>query len=344
MIQEQFFVVEQNRNDTFKLNLKNFVPKKKFDQIKKLLADNLIKYSNGFILNAYPSESIVSEISDLLGEAKAEAKQKRIETEKELKELYTNFLSKKTLKEIIGIFPNFEMVHRYSLTNSIIVCEQAMIRDMKQYVGILNSFENWKKLGYFVLKGEKGLAIRVPAPKKINEKDEDAGEEKESFVMHFKIGTTFDVSQTSAYEEYLEKEKSMKEKFYANYDVDYGKAESYIKERFPEVQITFNPSSDHSYYLLEDRSIILNEQKSRCLFHEIGHHITRKKLTLNIEDHARREILSEIASYLFTKKFDSNLNYNFSYSNYWSNLLPADYPIKDFENDFNALATYIYNL
>ena len=285
----------------------------------------------------------MSSIESLIIENKAEAKQKRIETEKELKELYANFMTKKSLKEIIGIFPNFDMVHRYSLTNCVIAYEQSLVRNMSEYVGILNSFENWKKLGYFVKKGEKGLAIRVPAPKKITETDNESGEKKEKFEMHFKIGTTFDISQTNAFDDYKTRQQAREDKLYKNYDIDFETAQNYIKERFPDVEIKFDSTNKFPYYNFEDYSITLYKKSSSDLFHEIGHHITETILNLKYS-HARNEILSEIKSYLFTKKFDSNLEFNFSYSNCWANNLPEEYPIKEFEKDFQKIADFIFKL
>ncbi len=80
-------------------------------------------------------------------------------------------MESKTLKDIIGVFGNFKTVHSYSLRNLCIAYIQAQDRNIKDYVGILNSFANWKKLGYSVKRGEKGLDILVPTPRKIKEKD-----------------------------------------------------------------------------------------------------------------------------------------------------------------------------
>jgi hypothetical protein len=56
------------------------------------------------------------------------------------------------------------------------------------------------------------------------------------------------------------------------------------------------------------------------------------------------EILSEISSYLFTKKFDSNRYFNFAYSNCWTDKLPEKYSVKEFEKGFQEIVNFIFKL
>lgn len=79
--------------------------------------------------------------------------------------------------------------HKYSINNMIWIWLQ------NQHATQVASFQDWKKKGRYVKKGEKGIKVRIPTPKKIVEKTED-GKEEEYVKMFFKIGYVFDVSQT----------------------------------------------------------------------------------------------------------------------------------------------------
>ena len=53
------------------------------------------------------------------------------------------------------------------------------------------------------------------------------------------------------------------------------------------------------------------------------------------------KILAELTAYLLMKSFDENINYNFAYSNCWSNRITATFELDEFENDFKAITHYL---
>ncbi|MGV9141353.1 MAG: hypothetical protein ACOC1X_00280 [Promethearchaeota archaeon] len=89
--------------------------------------------------------------------------------------------------------------------------------------------------------------------------------------------------------------------------------------------------------------IVLYEKSTSTLFHELGHHITDKILRLNYE-RAKSEILSEINTFIITKKFNPLLKFNYNYSNCWSNLLPKEYTPAEFEKDYNLIEKFVTSL
>jgi N-terminal domain of anti-restriction factor ArdC len=77
--------------------------------------------------------------------------------------------------------------HRYSFSNTLLILVQRP--DATQVAG----FHAWRKLGRFVMKGEKGIRIVVPHVRKVETDDDDAKRR----VTGFGVGTIFDVSQTT---------------------------------------------------------------------------------------------------------------------------------------------------
>lgn len=111
-------------------------------------------------------------------------------------------------REYLQVMSQF---HRYSLRNTILIAMQKP--DATRVAG----FNTWKtKFGRTVKKGEKGIRILAPAPKKIKQEQEKfdpktklpiigedgepVREEKEIVIPRYKIVSVFDVSQTEGKE------------------------------------------------------------------------------------------------------------------------------------------------
>lgn len=79
--------------------------------------------------------------------------------------------------------------HKYSIANAMLICFQKP--DATHVAG----FWTWKKLGRYVKKGEKGIAIMAPiiAKRTIEQYDK---ERKEQILLAFKPAYVFDISQT----------------------------------------------------------------------------------------------------------------------------------------------------
>lgn len=126
------------------------------------------------------------------------------------------FRSSEDMKEYLGFMAKF---YNYSVRNSTLI--------QKQFSGAeaVGSYNFWKKEGFPVQKGEKGISILVPAPfktfdRKVGDKTErvnlknatatekaaiDRGEIKTKEWMAYAKGNVFEVSQTDAKAEDLPK-------------------------------------------------------------------------------------------------------------------------------------------
>ena len=93
---------------------------------------------------------------------KEQYKQKREAEKREIQDLYTKFLDKKTIQDFIGIIANYKQLHNYSIRNILLLLAQSEKREHKEFVGVVNSFTNWKKQNIQILKGSKAYKVRVP--------------------------------------------------------------------------------------------------------------------------------------------------------------------------------------
>jgi antirestriction protein ArdC len=88
------------------------------------------------------------------------------------------------LRQYLAAMANF---HNYSFGNLMLIISQKP--DASQVAG----FNAWKKLGRFVKKGEKGIAIIAPM---IMKRDEGRLEGEKDTIVRFKVAHVFDLSQT----------------------------------------------------------------------------------------------------------------------------------------------------
>ena len=58
------------------------------------------------------------------------------------------------------------------------------------------------------------------------------------YISFFKHGNSFDISQTSEYENYLQEQEKIDEVIMKNAEIDYETALDFVKSNFPEVKIT----------------------------------------------------------------------------------------------------------
>ena len=281
-------------------------------------------------------------------EQKQEYKEKKEVEKLEIQDLYTKFLAKKTFQDFIGIIANYKQLHNYSIRNRILAITQAEQREHKEFVGVLNSFLNWKKQDIQILKGSKSYKVLVPIfTKKDDEKTSTQEEEKqEKTLSYFKLGSVFDISQTTEHQNYLKERAEIDTKIMKNSEIDYEVALEFIKQNFPNVPILedFKHQDMKGSYHPITHQITLYERSSHSLFHEIGHFLTIHVLKIAgdiREDYAKNEILSEVSTYLLMKMFDENIDYNFAYSNCWSYKITDTFELDEFETDFKTITQYL---
>ena len=224
---------------------------------------------------------------------------------------------------------------------------QADDRKDEKFVGIMNSYKNWEKQDIQVLKGSKAFKVRVPIFSKVKKSslmdgDGEVKEEEEKMISFFKHGNTFDMSQTSEYENYLKEQEKIDEVIMKNAEIEYEVAMNFATSNFPEVSITenFRHQEKKGSYLPAFKHITIYERSSHTVFHEIGHHITIEVLKIAKDlkkDYAFNEILAEMTTYFLMKSFDESIEYNFAYSNVWSGRIEENFEV----DEFMTLATKI---
>ena len=95
-----------------------------------------------------------------------------------------------TFKAYLDVQAKF---HRYSWHNTLLILSQ------KPSASRVAGFQTWKKLGRFVRKGERGIAIFAPCPF-TKERETANGETETVSGMFFKVVHVFDVAQTDGEE------------------------------------------------------------------------------------------------------------------------------------------------
>ncbi len=269
------------------------------------------------------------------------------ETEKKhLIDLYHKFVEKHSIQDFIGIVANYKSMHNYSLRNYCLVLAQNEKRQDQNFVGILNSFVNWKKQNIQVLKGSKGYKILVPIFVKNQDNTEQNQDKDKEVLAYFKIGTTFDITQTSEYENYLKEQEQIDKVIMKNAEIDYNTALEFTKNKFPNLKIKeqFNHQETKGIYDPDSKEIILYEKSSHTVLHELSHHLTITVLDLDAKNYAKNEVLAEISAFLLMKQFDENIDYNFKYSNVWSNRITDSFELEEFEQYFKKLTKYLNTL
>lgn len=98
-------------------------------------------------------------------------------------------------KRLLKMFAQF---HNYSLNNCILIISQM------PEASRCASFATWKRLGFVVKKGSKGIKVIVPIPYRYEREKEETDENGETVTvtetaegLGFKVGNVFDVSQVS---------------------------------------------------------------------------------------------------------------------------------------------------
>lgn len=91
--------------------------------------------------------------------------------------------SSRELREYLRALGRF---HSYSLHNCLLIASQFPTATR------VAGFRTWKKLGRWVRKGEKGIAIVVP----VTVRKRDARDDEDETIVRFRTGYVFDVSQT----------------------------------------------------------------------------------------------------------------------------------------------------
>lgn len=144
---------------------------------------------------------------------------------------------------------------------------------------------------------------------------------------------------------YLREQEEIDEKIMKNHEIDYNTALDHAKEKYPNVSLTedFKHQEKKGSYDPLTHQITIYERSSHTIFHELGHHITISLLKIAGDirkDYAKNEVLAELTAYLLMKSFDEKVQYNFAYSNCWSNRITDAFKLEEFERAFKSITHY----
>ena len=203
--------------------------------------------------------------------------------------------------------------HQYSLTNMLLIMIQF------PEASCCASYADWKKKGRHVKKGEKGLMIRVPTPKKFIVEDED-GNEEERFKLFFKVGSVFDISQTDGepLPEICNKLTGIVENYSEIYDSICAAA------GIPVTLEDFEGSANGFYSPTESKIVIRSgmseAQTIKTLVHETAHSLLHKKGGEQEKvDRETAELQAESVAYIVCNYLGIDTSdYSFGYVAGWS--------------------------
>ena len=315
------------------------------------------------------SSRVKKGFKEFTDEEKKEYREQKEQEKKETEENFQNFLEEQTIKDIVEIIEkaketpayqppenteeteipeemdNLRQIHGYSIRNYLLVLSQARKRQDNKFVGIINSFWNWKKQKANVVKNPDksqpySYKILVPV-------------EKDGVLKGFKLGSVFDISQTDKYEEYLDKSDELKKEIEWQDEIEYHRAVEFVNTNFSDISIVedINKGDARGSYEAESKILNIHDDTSHTLFHELGKHIAFSELKLgdNVEEGSlKEEILAEITCYLLMKRFEIvdeyKINYNFGYSNYWALDILKEFKFREFEKIYLTISDYVKNL
>lgn len=271
----------------------------------------------------------------------------RLEKEKvEVYEDYEKFVEEKTLQDVVKDLEFYEpgpvseetetevkkfyKTGSYSIRNYLMVLSQAKKRKDEKFVGIVNSFSNWMRLGVRVNKRpdpEKPYGFRILMPK--FKKGKASLEGGRAGLTGFKLGTVFDISQTNKYEQYMVDHAETEGKVMEKVELEYNDAAKFVNDEYPD----FYNDADTAYELIHG------------LAEEINSNILNLTNELE-EDSTKKAILDELCCYLVMKKIgiinQYNIRYDYGYSNYWGYHVLDDFSWSEFGKSYETMITYLH--
>lgn len=201
--------------------------------------------------------------------------------------------------------------HNYSFGNTMLIFLQ------NPQATMVKGFQEWKRDGRYVKKGEKAIKILAP----IIKNNEDKSEEKEKEIVGFRYVNVFDVSQTTGKELPLLKPKLLE----GGEDEHKALLNKWID--LLDIPVVFKEINQaNGYYHLEELYIAINKNRSviqqlKTLIHEYAHHILHSKNNGEFKDVTNniRESQAESVAYIVMNYFDFDTSdYSFRYIAGWS--------------------------
>jgi len=233
--------------------------------------------------------------------------------------------------------------HSYSANNVILIYSQM------PHATRVAGFGTWLKLGRFVRKGEKGIAIF--APRRYAIKDEVTGEVAGMSIRGFQIEHVFDISQTEG-EELPDLDVPR-----FDGDDDFGLRDALLE--FADTIVSavtvsnYDPHTDGDdtrssyggYWSRAKRFIFVKRSspagEARVLIHELGHALDPE---LEQSDAAERETVAEATAFLVAAHFDMDTGErSFPYIATWASHTDGQAIIKRTMQRTQAIAKQLIN-
>lgn len=241
-------------------------------------------------------------------------------------------------QEVLDTMSKF---HSYSMNNII------LIESQRPTATNVAGFSTWKKLGRNVIKGESGIQILAPVPRKydveVEKTDKDGNVTKEieqKEYMSFRVAYVFDIEQTEGKELTLDITKTL-DRENPNYEMLYDT----LKQITDCKVIEEDTGKANGYFNKVDNVIAVKkdnplEQKIKTIIHEIAHSKLHNTPEASFMDSKHKEIEAEATAYVVCNYLgiDSS-DYSFGYVAGWSRDKESDYlksvldKIKDVSNE-----------
>lgn len=238
-----------------------------------------------------------------------------------------------TSENYINYLKTFSKFHSYSFSNIILIMQQC------PNASHVASFKDWnEKFNRVVKKGEKGITILVPTPKKVVTKEQinnpdgtTTVKEVERKYLCFKKGHVFDVSQTMGDE---------LPSLVKNLDFETPELNKLINMLFSSSEIpikydyNLEENSANGYYNILSKEIYLKPSlkalhKLKTIIHEYSHYLQETLfMTLTKEyDRNTKEVVAESCAFSVIEMLSNELNmekldssqYSFPYIAGWGN-------------------------
>lgn len=224
--------------------------------------------------------------------------------------------------------------HKYSINNTILIFHQ------RPDASMVAGYQNWKKMGRTVNKGEKGIMIFVPTPYKVHmqeklkdqngnpvfdENGDEKTEKKEIKKMAFRIGHVFDVKQTSG-DPIPEIVSPLKG------DDDVASKYMYLADKITRCPICFKNADQepafrggaYGYYSptydrIVVRSDMSEKQKLKTIFHEIAHSYLHSDKKGQEKEKEQKECEAESVAFILCRHLGLDVGgYTFGYLASWA--------------------------
>lgn len=237
-----------------------------------------------------------------------------------LKQLEDGVQAVFTSENYISFLKMMAQFHNYSYNNVILILTQCPTASQ------VASFQTWKKLGYPVKRGEKGIKILVPIPytyekhqKTVDEDGNTIMETVDAKGLTFRIGHVFDAQQIDGQlpsvcheltDDSEELQAAVNRIISENDDISY--------------DVTLQEGGANGYYRVDTKQIFLRtgmaaSQQFKTLIHEKAHSLLHNSDAEQKFTRSEAEVQAESVAFVvcYAVGLDSGTEYSFPYIATW---------------------------